>query len=226
MHTQVPENPVQKNRDGGRDADFTPLVIIVALMVTCYLTANIMAVKLIGAFGVALIDAGTLTFPLAYMLGDVLTEIWGFKVARKVIFLTFICNLVLVAATLIGVLIPSPAYLAETAEAYDAVFTYVPRIVAASLAAFLAGELTNAWFMVRIKALTKGRFLWMRTIGSSAVGYIPDTVIFCTIAFAGTVHPRDLLIMIAAQYALKLAIEAACGTPIAYAVIAHLRKRL
>ena len=221
MNTQVPDNPVIKNRDG-----FTPLVVIVALMVTSYLTANIMAVKLIGFAGVAFVDAGTLIFPLAFMLGDVLTEIWGFKIARKVIFLTFICNIILVVVTTIGVLVPSPAYLADTAEAYNTVFSYVPRIVIASLAAFLCGELMNAWLMVKIGERTKGRFLWMRTIGSSAVGYVLDTVIFCTIAFAGTIKLRDLLVMIGVQYVVKLAIEAACGTPVAYAVIGYLRKKL
>jgi uncharacterized integral membrane protein (TIGR00697 family) len=220
MNKQVPEHPVIKNRE-----DVAPLVIIVALMVTCYLTANIMAVKLIGAFDVALIDAGTIIFPVAYVLGDVLTEIWGFKVARKVIFLTFACNVLLVIFTMIGVWIPSPAYLSETADAYNAVFSYVPRIVAGSLVAFLAGELSNAWIMTKIKGLTNGRFLWMRTIGSSAIGYIFDTGIFCAIAFAGTVKLRDMFVMIGILYLVKVAIEAVLGTPIAYAVIAYLRKR-
>jgi len=216
---------IDKNFDAERQGGFTPLVVIAALLITCYLTANIMAVKIVGVFNTALIDAGTITFPLAYMLGDVLTEIWGFKTARKVIFLTFFCNLLLVAATAVGVLVPAPAYLADTAEAYDTVFTYVPRIVAASLIAFLAGELTNAWFMEKIRERTKGRYLWMRTIGSSAVGYVFDTGLFCVIAFAGTVHTRDLLIMLGVQYVVKIVIEAACGTPLAYALVGWLRKR-
>jgi len=255
MHTQVPENPenavrpsvtdldtdTNKDHDSGAnaagdeqnrvaappwDGAFTPLVVIAALMVASYLTANVMAVKIVGAFDIALIDAGTITFPLAYMLGDVLTEIWGFKTARKVILLTFACNLLFVGATAIGVLIPGPAYLADTAAAYNAVFTYVPRIVAASLAGFLFGELTNAWFMERIRQKTRGRFLWMRTIGSSAVGYVFDTVLFCVIAFAGVVRTRDLAIMICVQYVLKLVIEAVCGTPLAYLVIGRLRRHL
>jgi len=219
-------NPERANYVGADSKDFNALVVISALLVTSYLTANIMAVKIVGVAGTALIDAGTITFPIAYMLGDVLTEIWGFKTARKVIFLTFFCNLLLVAATAIGVIVPSPEYLAETADAYDTVFTYVPRIVAASLIAFLAGELTNAWFMDKIRKLTKGRFLWMRTIGSSAVGYIFDTGLFCVIAFAGTVTTRDMLIMLGVQYVVKIAIEAVCGTPLAYALIGWLRKRL
>ena len=220
MNTQVPGNPVEKNR-----SDFSPLTVITALMVTSYLTANIMAVKMIGFFDIALLDAGTITFPLAYLLGDILTELWGFKTARKVIFLTFACNILLVGFTAIGVLLTSPDYLQANADAYNTVFTYVPRIVIASLIAFLIGELTNSYLMVKIKALTAGKYLWMRTIGSSAVGYILDTVIFCIIAFAGIVTTRDLFIMIGAQYVVKLVIEAVCGTPLAYAIIALLRKK-
>jgi uncharacterized integral membrane protein (TIGR00697 family) len=215
-----PEKPTE-----GAPSSFSPLVVISALMVTSYLTANIMAVKLIGTIDVAVLDAGTITFPLAYMLGDVLTEIWGFKIARKVIFLTFFCNILLVVATSIGVVIPAPEYLDAPADAYDAVFSYVPRIVAASLVAFLAGELTNAFFMEKIRGKTGRRFLWLRTIGSSVVGYVFDTVIFCVVAFVGTIRMKDLLVMIVAQYLVKIVIEAICGTPLAYAAIGFLKKR-
>jgi uncharacterized integral membrane protein (TIGR00697 family) len=227
MDIQVPEHPVQKNRDDvGRSVDFNPLVIITALMVCCYLSANIMAVKIMDVFGTALFDAGTLIFPFAYMLGDVLTEIWGFKTARKVIFLCFLCNVILMAATALATLVPSPDYLSETAEAYAHIFTYMPRIVVASLCAFLAGELTNSWLMVKIREKTGRRLLWVRTIGSSAAGQLLDSAIFCTIAFAGTVTAHDLAVMIISLYIAKLLIEAAAGTPIAYAVIKRLQKTL
>ncbi len=219
MPQQVPENPA-KNRNA-----FTPLVVIAALMVTCYLTANIMAVKLVEVFGVALFDAGTVTFPLAYMLGDILTELWGFKTAKKVIWLTFFCNILLVASTWLGVVLPAPEYMAETSAAYAHIFTYVPRIVLASLVGFLGGELTNAFFMEKIKSWTRGRHLWMRTIGSSAAGYVFDTVLFVLIAFVGTAPLSDLMIMMAAQYAAKLVLEALGGTPLAYAAIHFLRKK-
>jgi uncharacterized integral membrane protein (TIGR00697 family) len=221
LRKELSGEDISEIRGGG---DFSPLVIIAALMVTSYLTANVMAVKLVSFGGVALFDAGTITFPVAYMLGDILTEIWGFRVAKKVIWLTFICNIILVAATAIGVLLPSPDYLRETADAYAAVFTYVPRIVLASLIAFLCGELSNAFFMEKIKRWTKGRYLWARTIGSSTVGYVFDTVLFVLIAFGGTAKPSDLLSLIAAQYAMKLGVEALCGTPLAYAAIYLLRR--
>lgn len=221
MNTQVPENPV-KNRAGQLDW----LAVVTALTVTCYITANIMAVKLVEIGGRAWIDAGTVTFPLAYMLGDVLTEIWGFKKARQVIWLTFVCNLILVGCTYVGVFFPAPDYMEDVAAAYRLIFTVTPRILFASLVAFLAGELSNAWAMVAIKRLTKGKFLFVRTIGSSAVGYVFDTVLFVLLAFAGTSPARDLLTMIVVQYTIKLLVEAIFSTPLAYGAVAFLKRKV
>ena len=218
MH-KVSENPI-KNRT---EADM-PLIVVTALFVTCYLVSNIMAVKVIGILNLFYFDAGTITFPFAYMLGDVLTEIWGYRTARKVIFLTFFCNILMVISTQIGVWLPSPDYMAETAESYNNIFNYVPRIILGSLAGFLLGELSNAWIMDKIRQKTKGRRLWVRTIGSSIVGYLCDTVPFVLIAFLGVLTTRDLLLMIALQYVMKLAIETMFGTPMAYAVISLLKR--
>jgi uncharacterized integral membrane protein (TIGR00697 family) len=202
----------------------SPYVIVTVLFVMCYVVSNLMAVKVIGFFGLFYFDAGTITFPLAYMLGDVLTEIWGYKTARKTILLAFFCNIFVVICTQIGVWLPSPDYLDATANAYDTVFSYVPRIVLGSLTGFLLGELSNAWLMDKIKSRTKGRHLWVRTIGSSLVGYLFDTIPFVLIAFLGVLSTRDLLLMIVSQYIMKLAIESFFGTPLAYAAVAYLRK--
>ena len=203
----------------------TPYVIVTVLFVMCYVVSNLMAVKVIGFFGLFYFDAGTITFPLAYMLGDVLTEIWGYKTAKKTILLAFLCNIFVVICTQIGVWLPSPDYLDPIANAYDTVFNYVPRIILGSLTGFLLGELSNAWLMDKIRNKTKGRHLWVRTIGSSIVGYLFDTVPFVLIAFLGVLTTRDILLMIASQYIMKLAIEAIFGTPMAYAAISYLRKR-
>ena len=216
---KVSENPF-KNRTAGD----MPLIVVTALFVTCYLVSNLMAVKVIGFFNLFYFDAGTITFPFAYMLGDVLTEIWGYRTTRKIIFLTFACNVFMVICTQIGVWLPSPDYLADTAVAYDSVFNYVPRIVLGSLTGFLLGELSNSWIMERIKKHTEGRHLWVRTIGSSIVGYVFDTVPFVLIAFLGVLTTRDILLMIALQYVMKLCIEAFCGTPMAYLAVSVLRK--
>ena len=204
----------------------SPYVIVPVLFVMCYVVSNLMAVKVISFFGLFYFDAGTITFPLAYMLGDVLTEMWGYRTARRTIILAFLCNVFVVICTQIGVWLPSPDYLDPTAEAYNTVFSYVPRIVIASLTGFLLGELSNAWLMDKIKSKTKGRRLWVRTIGSSSVGYVFDTVPFVLIAFLGVLTTRDLILMMISQYVMKLAIEALFGTPLAYAAVAYLRKRM
>lgn len=204
----------------------SPYVIVTVIFIMCYVVSNLMAVKVIGFFGLFYFDAGTITFPLAYMLGDVLTEMWGYRTARKTILLAFLCNIFVVLCTQIGVWLPSPDYLDTTATAYNTVFSYVPRIVVGSLTGFLLGELSNAWLMDRIKQKTKGKHLWVRTIGSSIVGYLFDTVPFVLIAFLGVLTTRDLILMVISQYLMKLAIETFFGTPMAYAAVAFLRKKI
>ncbi|MBR4967015.1 MAG: queuosine precursor transporter [Bacteroidaceae bacterium] len=216
---KVSDNPLKNRKDSQ-----TALMVVTALFVTLYLVSNIMAVKVIGLFNLFYFDAGTITFPFAYMLGDVLTEVWGYRTARKVIWLTLLCNLLLVVCTQIGVWLPSPDYLSESEAVYNAMFSYVPRIVLASFVGFLLGELSNAWFMERIKLKTRGRHLWLRTIGSSAIAYIFDSLPFVLIAFAGVVSTHDLLMMIIFQYFSKLSIEVLFGTPMAYAAIYSLKR--
>ena len=221
MENKVPENP-SKNRIGS----FTPLTVVSGLLITLYLTANLMAVKVISIGPLALFDAGTITFPIAYMLSDVLAEIWGYKTAKKVIFLTFACNALMVIFTAIGIILPYPDYMAEVQTAYSTVYTYVPRIVVASLISFLAGDIMNAKILVLMRDRAEnGRHLWMRTIGSSAAGYLIDTVLFVLIAFSGTSPASDLLSMIGVQYIAKLLLEAVLGTPLAYMAIGFIRRR-
>ena len=217
---KVSENPL-KNRFDKSDS----YTIIAVFFTVCYIVSNIMAVKVIGVFGLFYFDAGTIPFPLAYMLGDVLTEIWGYRTARKTIILAFLCNVFVVICTQIGVWLPSPDYLDTTSNAYNTIYSYVPRIGFASLTGFLLGELSNAWIMDKMKKFTNGKHLWFRTIGSSIVGYIFDTVPFVLIAFVGALTTRDILLMIVSQYIIKIAIEALFGTPMAYALIAFLKKK-
>lgn len=219
MNNKVSENPLKN-----RIYFDMPLMLVTGIFVTLYLVSNVMAVKIISIFGLIYFDAGTITFPFAYMLGDVLTEIWGYRVSKRVIYLSLLCNIILVVCTNIGIILPSPDYLDETARAYNHIFAYVPRIVVGSLVGFLLGELSNAYLMERIKSWTRGKYMWLRTIGSSMVGYFFDSVPFVVIAFYGTVPIEDLLKMIVLQYVLKLIIEAFAGTPLAYMVVAWLKK--
>lgn len=220
MNNQVSENPAKN-----REKSFY-LTVITALLVTTYLASNIMSVRILSIGGISIFDAGTITFPFAFMLGDALAEIWGFKVAKKTIILTFFCNLLMVLFTSLVCLLPYPDYQGEIANAYDMIFTYVPRIIVASLLAFLAGEITNAFFLEKIKQKTKGKHLWLRTISSSAIGYVADSVIFTTVAFLGTIPFSQMLSIIAIQYASKLVIETVLGTPLVYALISYIKKRI
>lgn len=227
MKKQVLENP-DKNQNNFAigESKLDPLVVITSLLVACYLTSNIMAVKVLQIGSVTLFDAGTITFPFAYMLGDVLTEIWGFKKARKVIVLTFICNAFLVICTFFGTLLPFPESNSDIATAYATVFGYAPRILIASFIAFLTGEISNAFLMEKIKNFTNGNHLWLRTIGSSAVAHALDTVIFTVIAFAGVLPINELFTMAISLYLAKFLIEALAGTPLAYLVIGKIKAKV
>ena len=218
---KVSENPFKN-----RMSSHTLLLVASMLFAVLYVVSNIMAVKVISLFGLLYFDAGTITFPFAYMLGDLITELWGYRTAKRVIWVTFFCNILMVLCTHIGVLLPSPDYMAETEAAYNHLFGYVPRIVLGSLVGFLLGELSNAWFMERIKRATQGRHLWLRTIGSSMVGYLFDSLPFVIIAFAGTVTLHDLVMMILLQYLLKLGIEALFGTPMVYASLYWIKRHV
>ena len=138
---KVSENPFKTEKYARIVHSHTALMAVTALFVTLYLVSNVMAVKVISIFGLFYFDAGTITFPFAYMLGDVLTEIWGFRTAKRVIWMTFFCNIFMVICTQIGVWLPSPDYLDVTANAYNHIFNYVPRIVLGSLVGFILGEL-------------------------------------------------------------------------------------
>ncbi len=217
-------NKVSENPFKNRISSNSVLVCCVVLFSTLYIVSNIMAVKVISLFGYFYFDAGTITFPMAYMLGDVITELWGYKTAKKVIYVTLLSNIVMVLCTQIGVWLPAPDYMTDTAAAYSHIFNYVPRIVLGSLVGFLLGELSNAWVMERIRRKMQGRRLWVRTIGSSMIGYLFDSLPFVLIAFAGTVSTHDLIMMILFQYFSKLIIESVCGTPLAYIFIGWVKR--
>ena len=165
-------------------------VTIAGFFVTALVVSNIIAVKL-AEVGGRVFDAGNLLFPLAYVLGDVLTEVYGFRAARRVILLGFACNVLAVAAIQLAIRLPPADFWAGNEEAYEAVLGTTWRIFVASLCAYLVGELTNSYVLSRMKVVTGGRYLWSRTIGSSLVGQALDSTIFVTIAFAGTGAPLD-----------------------------------
>ena len=195
-------------------------VTIAGFFVTALVVSNIIAVKL-AEVGERVFDAGNLLFPLAYVLGDVLTEVYGFRAARRVILLGFACNVLAVAAIQLAIRLPPADFWAGNEEAYEAVLGTTWRIFVASLCAYLVGELTNSYVLSRMKVVTGGRYLWSRTIGSSLVGQALDSTIFVTIAFAGTGAP--LLDTIVTTWAIKVTWEAV-ATPFTYLVANGLKR--
>lgn len=197
-------------------------VIIVALFVTALITANITAVKLIGLFGLVL-PAAVIVFPISYIFGDVLTEVYGYRRARRVIWLGFLCNLIAVIFILIGQYLPSAPFW-ENQRAYERILGYAPRLLVASFLAYLVGEFTNSFVLAKMKIATSGRFLWSRTIGSTLVGQGLDSAVFITVAFLGTIPLLGLVAAIVTQWLFKSAYEAA-ATPLTYLAVNFLKRR-
>lgn len=201
--------------------NFRYLEIITVFFVAVLLISNIASTK-IAKIGVFTLDGGTLLFPLTYIFDDVLTEVYGYSRSRKIIWLGFGAA-ILMSLTFWAVgLFPSAAGW-ENQDAYMKVLGQTPRIVVASLIAYLFGEFSNSFILAKMKILTKGKWLWMRTIGSTLVGELLDSMIFIIVAFTG-VLPRELVIsLIIFNYLFKTSIEI-IFTPITYAVINFLKK--
>jgi uncharacterized integral membrane protein (TIGR00697 family) len=196
--------------------------VIVGVFVGLLLISNIGAVKLI-EFGPIITDGGVFLFPLVYIAGDILSEVYGFKAARKAIFIGFAMS-ILAALTFWLVQISPQAEAWDNQEAFESVLGFVPRIVLASVAGYLVGQLLNAWVLVKIKERTQEKALWLRLLGSTAVGEFADTIVFCTIAFYGVITGEEFLIYVAFGFAYKTLIEIVL-LPLSYAVIGWVKRR-
>jgi len=181
-------------------------VIIVAIFITCLITANITAVKLIDLFGIIL-PAAIFIFPISYITGDVLTEVYGYRQARRVIWMGFFCNFIAVLAIWLGQILPAASFW----DGQEAL-------------AYLVGEFANSFVLAKLKIITKGRWLWLRTIGSTLVGQGLDSLIFITLAFVGTIPLSGLALTIVAQWLVKSVYEAIV-TPLTYAVVNFLKRK-
>jgi uncharacterized integral membrane protein (TIGR00697 family) len=203
------------------DGHSSRFVFLTAIFVACLLISNLIAGRLIEIAGVAL-PAAVLIFPITYILGDVCTEVYGYRRARLVIWTGLAANCLMVGFALLAVALPAPAFFADQA-AYATVLGQAPRVVIASLAAFWCGEFLNAFVLSVLKRATRGRHLWSRTIGSTLVGQAADTGIFITVAFAGLIPWPAFFGMMWAQYLFKVAYEALC-TPLTYVVVHRLKR--
>lgn len=196
------------------------ILLVASLFTGTLIISNIVAVK-ISDFGGHYLDSGNIVFPVSYILGDVLTEVYGFRYARRIIWSAFIANAFAVLAIVAAGELPAAPFWEDQA-AYDAILGQAWRIVAASFVAFLAGEFSNSIVLSRLKLITNGRFLWLRTISSTVVGQGLDSVLFVMIAFAGTGVP-ELHVLIWETWVFKVAFEV-LATPLTYAIVTFLKR--
>lgn len=194
---------------------------ILVVFVATLIVSNIGSTKIIG-IGPFTFDGGTILFPLAYIIGAILTEVYGFRRARRAIWLGF-GTLILMTAVL-GAIQAMPAASGwPNEDAFNTIVGFVPRIVGASVTAYLIGEFTNTIFLSKLKVKTKGKFYWLRSFATTSIGEAIDTVTFSLIAFAGTMPGNELVRLMLTVYLLKLVIEA-IAVPFSAALVRRMKK--
>jgi queuosine precursor transporter len=200
-----------------------PLVILTIIFCTCLIVANIIAGKLWATpITSVVLTAGVFCFPIVYIIDDVIPEVYGYGVARKIIALGFAANLLAVIFFYLAIIVAYPPYF-QNQSAFQVVLGFTPRLLVASFAGYLVGTNVNAWVLTWIKKLTGPRWLWMRTIGSTIVGEGVDSLIFITIAFLGVLPSGAIPGMIIAQASFKVLYEAAV-TPLTYTIINYFKR--
>lgn len=178
---------------------FTLLAIV---FVVCLITANLLETKVLDFFGITTVTAGMLVFPISYIINDCIAEVWGFKRTMLIIWIGFLMNFFVAAIGLLAVQLPAAPYW-EGEEHFNFIFGFAPRIVCASLLAFLFGSFTNAYIMSRMKVAHKGRHFSLRAVASTFAGESVDSLIFFPIAFGGIIALSDLLALMATQIVMK-----------------------
>lgn len=196
-------------------------VLITALFVTLLLTSNIIAAKAMPVWFGWFLPSAIIIFPISYILGDVLTEVYGYRQARLVIWLGFLCNLLMVAAFWVAGTLPYAPF-GPDEKAYSAVLGSTPRILAASFLAYLVGEFANSAVLSHMKIATGGKLLWARTIGSTLIGQGLDSALF--ISLSGIFPASAIPTTIAVQWLIKVGYEIA-ATPFTYWVVSYLKRK-
>jgi uncharacterized integral membrane protein (TIGR00697 family) len=196
--------------------------LVMASFVTILLCSNLIgAAKVCTVWGFTF-GAGVLFFPISYIFGDILTEVYGYARARKVVWAGFSAIIFASFMSFVVVTLP-PAMGWNDQRAYEAIFGQTPRIVFASLTAFFAGEFANSYVLAKMKVLTSGRYLWARTIGSTIVGEGVDSLVFYPVAFLGVWDRKLVLTVLVSNYIIKVAWEAIV-TPVTYLVVGFLKR--
>ena len=206
------------------EKDVSKLFMCIGIIfVTCLLLSNLITGKMWAVTADITLPAAVILFPLTYIIGDVFTEVYGFRKARTIIWLGFGCSFFAVLIYLVTIALPHPGYW-ENQEAYAVVMGTTPRVAIASFAGYLFGEFSNSFVLSKLKVVTKGKNLWLRTILSTVVGEGLDSIIFITISFWGTMENSVVLKMILFQYLFKVGYEV-LFTPVTYAVVKAVKKK-
>jgi uncharacterized integral membrane protein (TIGR00697 family) len=196
--------------------------ILLGIFVAILLISNIASTKILTLWKFTF-DGGTILFPLSYIFGDVLTEVYGYQRSRRVIWTGFFsAGLMSLVLWIVQVLPPAADW--PNQAAYESLIGFVPRIVLGSLIAYFAGEFSNSFLLSQLKIMTKGKFLWVRTIGSTLVGEGIDTILFCVIAFYGLLPNGLLFAIIVSNYIFKCSVEI-LFTPLTYLFVGFLKRR-
>lgn len=204
--------------------------VVTAVFVTTLITSNIIAVKLVRIGGLFL-PAAVVLFPISYIFGDILTEVYGYARARQVIWTGFLCNLLAVIAIWVAGALPTAPFWSAGAfqtpeaaqQAFQAILGFTPRLLAASFIAYLIGEFLNSLVLAKLKVRTRGKFLWLRTISSTIVGEGADSAVFITVAFLGIIPFNGLGIAILSQWLFKVVYET-LATPVTYLIVNWLKR--
>ena len=217
------ENSAPRPVSGSAVSHFRYYDLVMAAFVAILLLSNLIGAAKLSTVAGFTFGAGILFFPVSYVLGDILTEVYGYARARRVIWTGF-AALVFMAFMSWAVVAMPPAQVWDGQDAYEQVFGLVPRIVLASIIAFWAGEFVNSYVMARMKVWTQGKALWSRTIGSTVVGQGVDSLLFYPIAFLGVWETEAVFVVMVTNWLLKVLWEAAL-TPVTYVAVGALKKR-
>lgn len=196
-------------------------IYVTVAYIAILMISNTVAVKVIG-FGPFTVAGAIFIFPLTYIFGDILTEIYGYRASRKIIWLGFGTQILMSLCYLMVGALPAASFWTHQ-DAYQTILGLVPRIVLASMLAYPVGEFSNSFVLSKLKIITDGKYLWIRTISSTIVGEGLDTIIFVLVAFAGSVPTSILGMMILSQYILKVGVEVVF-TPITYLIVNKIKK--
>ena len=204
------------------------IILIAAIFVTSLLTSNIIAVKIVDfgtlpLLGAIVVDAAIIVFPISYIIGDVLTEVYGFHIARRIIWIGFLCNLIMVIFIYIGGLL-TPSSIWPGQESYTEILGFSRRLIVASFLAYLCGEFANSYILAKLKIRMKGKLLFVRTISSTLVGQGLDSLIFVFVAFGGLLTLNDIIRMVLINWGFKVFYETV-ATPVTYGVINFLKHK-